>query len=145
MRKILAFVMAACLLLGLTACNFNQVSKELEKGLENAGVLETTPTQPSVEGGLSFTVTVVHGDGSTKEFAYKTEAPMLGDYLEEQGLIESEGADKGMFHTVDGEKADWNENQSYWALYLGEEYAMAGIYDTPITEGAVYKLVYTIG
>ena len=70
---------------------------------------------------------------------------MLGDYLEEQGLIVSEGADDGMFHTVDGEKADWNESKSYWALYLGEEYAMAGIYDTPIADGAAYKLEYTRG
>lgn len=145
MKKLIAFVMVACLLLGLTGCDFNQVSKDLEKSLEDAGVLETTPTQESVAGGASFTVTVVHGDGSTKEFTYQTEAPMLGDFLEEQGLIDSQGADQGMFHTVDGEKADWNVNQSYWALYLGEEYAMAGIYDTPITEGAVYKLVYTIG
>ena len=50
-----------------------------------------------------------------------------------------------MFHTVDGEKADWNVNQSYWAFYEGEEYAMTGIYDTNIVDGAVYKLVYTLG
>ncbi len=95
------------------------------------------------EGVKSFTVTVVHADGTSKAFAYETDEEMLGDYLEEQGLIESEGADDGMFHTVDGEKADWNEANSYWAFYLGEEYAMNGIYDTPITDGAVYKLVYT--
>ena len=51
----------------------------------------------------------------------------------------------GMFHTVDGEKADWNVNQSYWALYLDGEYAMVGIYDTDIVDGTVYKLEYTIG
>ncbi len=93
----------------------------------------------------SFTVTVVHADGSEKKFDYQTENAKLGDYLEAQGLILSEGADDGMFHTVDGEKADWNENQSYWAFYVGEEYAVTGIYATDITDGAVYKLVYTIG
>ena len=66
-------------------------------------------------------------------------------FLEEQGLIESEGADEGMFHTVNGEKADWNVNQSYWAFYLGEDYAMVGIYDTDIEDGVTYKRVYTIG
>ena len=63
----------------------------------------------------------------------------------EKGLILADKANPGMFHTVDGEKADWNVNKSYWAFYLGEEYAVKGIYDTPITDGAVYKLVYTIG
>ena len=128
MKKIVAFMLAMLLVVSLAACGAPAKTEE------NTGTAQK-----------SFTVTVVHADGSTKDFTYKTDAEMLGDYLEEQGLIDSEGADDGMFHTVDGEKADWNVNQSYWALYLGEEYAMTGIYDTPITEGAAYKLVYTIG
>jgi len=105
-------------------------------------------TPKASQGSKSITVTVVHADGSTKEFQYRTDAEMLGTYLEEQGLINSEGADAGMFHTVNGEKAVWNPGDThgaYWAFYLGEEYAMTGIYDTPITDGAVYKLVYTLG
>ena len=103
-------------------------------------------TRPEVQqGGKAFTVVVVHGDGSEKIFEYRTDAEKLGAFLEEKGLIDSEGADPGMFHTVDGEKADWNVNQSYWAFYEGDEYAMTGIYDTNIEDGAVYKLVYTIG
>lgn len=103
-------------------------------------------TRPEVQqGGKAFTVVVVHGDGSEKIFEYRTDAEKLGAFLEEKGLIDSEGADPGMFHTVDGEKADWSVNQSYWAFYLGDEYAMTGIYDTNIEDGAVYKLVYTIG
>ena len=103
-------------------------------------------TRPEAqEGTKSFTVIVVHADGTEKELAYTTAATKLGAFLEEKKLINSEGADSGMFHTVDGEKADWNENQSYWAVYLGDAYADTGIYDTNITDGAVYKLVYTIG
>ena len=109
-----------------------------------AGVYFATRPE-AAQGAKAFSVTVVHADGSTKEFDYRTDAEKLGTFLEEKGLIDSEGADEGMFHTVDGEKADWNVNQSYWAFYLGEEYAMTGIYDTTITDGAVYKLVYTIG
>ena len=103
-------------------------------------------TRPAAqEGSKAITVTVVHGDGSEKKFEYRTDEEMLGAFLEAKGLIDSKGADKGMFHTVDAEKADWNANQSYWAFYIGEDYAMTGIYDTPITDGGVYKLVYTIG
>ena len=101
-------------------------------------------TRPETqEGSKKITVTVVHADGSSKDFTYSTDAEKLGAFLEEKKLIDSEGADAGMFHTVDGEKADWNENKSYWAFYLGDEYAVTGIYDTNITDGAVYKLVYT--
>lgn len=103
-------------------------------------------TRPeTVEGSKSFTVTVVHADGTEKAFSYSTDGEKLGAFLESEGLIESEGADDGMFHTVDGEKADWNANRSYWAFYLGEEYATEGIYATTIADGAAYKLVYTIG
>ena len=97
------------------------------------------------EGNKAFTVTVVHADGSEKKFDYRTDAEKLGGFLEEKGLIDSQGADQGMFHTVDGEKADWSVNQSYWAFYIGEDYAMTGIYDTLIEDGAAYKLVYTLG
>ena len=109
-----------------------------------AGVYLATRPE-AAQGSKAFSVTVVHADGSTKEFAYRTDAEKLGAFLEEKGLIDSQGADEGMFHTVDGEKADWNVNQSYWAFYLGDDYAMTGIYDTVITDGAVYKLVYTLG
>ena len=84
-------------------------------------------------------------DKTEKTLTYTAEGGMLGDVLEAEGLIESEGADEGMFHTVDGEKADWNENQSYWGFYIDGEYAMTGIYATAIEDGATYKLEYTIG
>ena len=134
MKKLLTIILALVMVLAMAGCG------------QTAGS-ESTPglTTESAAALMKFTVIVVHADGSSKDFAYETDAQLLGDYLEQQGLIQSQGADDGMFHTVDGEKADWNENKSYWSLYLGEEYAMVGIYDTPITDGAVYKLVYTCG
>ena len=109
-----------------------------------AGVYFATRPETS-QGSKSFTVTVVHADGSSKEFKYRTDAEKLGAFLEEKGLISSEGADSGMFNIVDGEEVIWEKHKAYWALYINEEYSMLGIYDTPVTDGTVYKLVYTRG
>ncbi len=100
----------------------------------------------TVQGGKSITVTVVHSDGSSKEFAYSTDAEYLGPVILGEGLVEGENGAYGLeIHTVDGEKASWEESQSYWALYEGEEYAMTGADGVVLTDGGVYKLVYTIG
>ena len=66
--------------------------------------------------------------------------------LQAEGLIEGEEGPYGlMISTVDGELADWNVDQGYWALYIGQDYATTGIDTTPIQDGAAYSLVYTIG
>jgi hypothetical protein len=49
-----------------------------------------------------------------------------------------------MYTTVDGETADYSVDQSYWAFYVGDEYAMAGMNDTPIVQDGEYKLAYTV-
>ena len=98
------------------------------------------------EGHKSISVTVVHKDGSEKEFTYDTDEEYLGTLLQAEGLIEGEEGPYGlMISTVDGEIADWNVDQGYWALYIGEEYATTGIDTTPIQDGAVYTLEYTLG
>lgn len=97
------------------------------------------------ENAKTITVSVVHADGSTKTFTYETEEAYLGKVLYAEGLIKAEGVDEGMFNVVDGEKADWNVNQSYWSLYVGEEYATQGVDTTPINDGDAFKLVYTLG
>jgi hypothetical protein len=103
-------------------------------------------TRPEVEtGAKAITVIVVHSNNTEKTFTYRTDAEMLGAFLEEKGLISSEGADSGMFNIVDGEEVIWEKHKAYWALYINEEYGVLGIYDTPVTDGTVYKLVYTRG
>ena len=100
----------------------------------------------AVAGEKHFTVTVVHKDGSEKEFTYDTDEEYLGTVLQAEGLIQGEQGPYGlMISTVDGELADWNVDQGYWALYIGEEYATTGIDTTPIHDGDAFKLEYTIG
>lgn len=102
-------------------------------------------TRPSVSADAkTFTVIVTHSNGSTKDFTYTTDRELLGEYLYDQGLVIADPANPGMFHTVDGETASWEELHSYWAFYEGDDYANQGIETTPIADGAVYQLIYTV-
>ena len=98
----------------------------------------------ATEGGKTITLTVVHGNGTAKDFTISTDREFLADALLDENLI-VESDSPGMYTTVDGEVADYSVNQSYWAFYVGEDYAMEGMNTTVITDGACYKLEYTIG
>lgn len=108
-------------------------------------IYHATRPEPVV-GQKHITVTVVHQDGSEKVFTYDTDEEYLGTVLQGAGLVQGNQGPYGLeVHTVDGEKADWNENQSYWAFYVGQEYASTGVDMTPIADGDTFRLVYTIG
>lgn len=98
------------------------------------------------DGTKNITVTVVHKDQTEKVFTYATDEEYLGAVLVTEGLVEGENSDFGLMITVvDGEEASWDADQSYWAFYVGEEYAQTGVDSTPINDGDSFKLVYTIG
>lgn len=100
----------------------------------------------TTEGGKTISVTVIHKDGSEKVFTCSTEEEYLGPVLLAEGIVEGQIAEYGLvISAVDGETADWNTDQSYWALYIGEEYATTGADGIVLTDGGLYKLVYTIG
>ena len=125
MKKIVSVVLAALLILSLAACGQKEEA-------------------PKAEGAATITVTVVHADGSSKDFTYETEEEFLGTLLQAEGLIEGNAGPYGLEITkVDGEQAIYDTDKAYWALYEGEEYALQGIDTTPITDGGLYKLVYT--
>lgn len=115
-------------------------------GVMAAVYFATRPTVQGWTGSKTITVTVVHSDGKSQEFSYSTDKAYLGEVLQEAGLISGTPGEFGLYiETVDGETASWEENGAYWAFYVGEEYATTSVDLTPITDGAVYKLVYTLG
>ena len=104
-------------------------------------------TRPETAAGAkTITVTVVHGDGSSKNFTYHTDEEYLGPVLMEEGLVVGEVGPYGlMISAVDGEEAVWETNNAYWALFVGEEYATSGADTTPVYDGSTFKLEYTLG
>ena len=97
------------------------------------------------EGGKKLVVTVVHGDGSSKDFAIATDAEFLRGALEEQQLIEGSESEYGLFVTaVDGETAD-DALQQWWCFTKGGEMLMTGVDTTPIADGEHYEITLTTG
>ncbi len=101
-------------------------------------------TRPETSAGeKSFTLTIVHKDGSENVLELTSEAEFLGPALTEMGIIIPSDS-PGMYNTVDGETADYSKDQSCWSFLIAGEYANEGMDTTPITEGGEYTLVYTV-
>ena len=70
-----------------------------------------------------------------------TDKKMVGEALQECGLLEGEDGPYGLYvKTVNGITADYDVDQTYWAFYINGEYAMTGVDVTEITEGGSYSL-----
>ena len=104
-------------------------------------------TRPETTAGAkTITVTVVHSDGTEKTFTCHTDEEYLAPVLMAEGIAEGEEGPYGLtINAADGETASWEESKSYWALFIGEEYATTGASSTPVNDGDAFKLVYTIG
>ena len=109
------------------------------------GVYAATRPQTS-QGAKTFTVEVVHADGSSKTFTYHTDEEYLGAVLLAEGLIKGEEGPYGLtIYEVDGQRAVWEENGAYWAIFVNGEYGMTGVDTTPVHDGDAFGLEYTIG
>lgn len=132
MKKLLAILLTLAMVLSMAACSFVAVKPE-----------ESVP-EKETQAPKKFTVTVVHADGTSKDFTFETDEEFVGKVLLDEGLIAGEDGPYGLMITqVDGEKIQ-DTNKAYWAIFEGEEYAMQGIDTTPVVDGQVYKLVYTL-
>ena len=126
MKKILALTLALILAFALfTACTDHGGSEE---GPE-----------------ITVTVDVVDKDGASTTFTYVTKKTVLADLLLEEKLVEGDQGAYGLYITkVNGILADYDADQSYWALWVDGAVSYYGADQVKMTDGAHYKLVYTV-
>ena len=108
-----------------------QTQKQTDPTTDTTGTTDPSadPTEPTFA--KTFTVIVVHSDGTENTYTYGTNDDYLGPVLVEKGLaVESDSP--GLYNTIDGETADWNVDQSYWSFYIGDEMAMYGMNDAVV-------------
>ncbi|MDO4815149.1 MAG: DUF4430 domain-containing protein [Bacillota bacterium] len=94
----------------------------------------------------TITVSVIHGDGSQKDFTIGTNEEFLRGALEQEALVEGDESEYGLFITsVDGEAAD-DSLEQWWCINDGEgNMLMTGVDTTPINDGDAYQIILKTG
>ena len=116
-------------------------------GNTNDGAKDTASSDSAMEKAeITITVKIKGSDGNVTDFVITTDAEFLRGALEQEGLIEGDESEYGLYvKVVNGERADYDKDGAYWSFLKNGEYLMTGVDTTPIADGAVYKLVYTVG
>ena len=92
------------------------------------------------KGEKSFAFTVTDADGNESTFVIRTDKTVVGEALQELGLLEGEEGPYGLYvKTVNGKTYDYDADGKYWAFYINGEYATSGVDTTEIEENATYS------
>ena len=93
----------------------------------------------AIEGSKTITISIDHMVGEDKTLTVKTDAEFLRAVLEQEGLVEGEESDFGLFITaVDGEKSD-ESKQQWWGYTKSGEYVETGVDQTVIADGDSFE------
>ncbi len=88
-----------------------------------------------------FDFKVTDKEGNATAFKVKTDKTVVGEALEELGIIEGEEGQFGLYvKKVNGIVADFDIDGTYWAFYIDGQYAVSGIDKTEIEQGKIYEL-----
>ncbi len=99
----------------------------------------------TTQGEKNITVSVVLLEGEPESFNYTTDAEFLGDVLLEEGLVNGEMGDYGLYVTeVNGVVAD-DAKQQWWMLSIGGESTTTGFDTTPINDGDAFEITLVEG
>lgn len=109
-----------------------------------AGVYFAFGRPETSAGSKTVTIEVAAPDYSNTH-KIKTDAEFLGDALKEEGIIEGEESQYGLFITsVDSIKAD-DSKQQWWCITKGGADVMTGVDITPIADGDTFELTLKEG
>lgn len=137
-KQSLSILLALVFLVCAVSCN----------SVDKTGVWENATYRKDMEFGDGATAVVVEvkAEDQLVTFTVNTDKDTVGAALLEHDLIDGEEGAYGLYvKVVNGMTADYDADQSYWAFYIDEEYAMTGVDQTEIEEGVTYALVYAKG
>ncbi len=129
-------ILALLTLLSLAAC----------EDVEKAGLWEnaTYRSDETLGEGEKTILVEVKAEEKSVTFTVKTDKETVGAALLEHALISGDEGPYGLYVThVNGMKAIYEEDKSYWSFYSDGAYMMSGVDTTPVEDGKHYELVYT--
>ena len=134
---ILCTVLIAAMALFTTGCSDN---KNQENPQTSAPAIQPGGAVPVLgEGENVFIFSVFDQDGKETAYEIHTDKTIVGEALQELGLLEGEEGAYGLYVTVvNGIRADYDKDGVYWAFYIDGEYAMSGVDVTEIEAGRSY-------
>ena len=140
MKKTVSSIICALLSIVIIVCLASCGNTVDAEGLwENATYRKDTELG---KGATTVQVQVKAGEESIT-FTIKTDKKTLGDALLELGLVTGDQSQYGLYiKTVNGIRADYDLDKSYWGFYKNGEYMLTGIDGTEISDGEHYELVY---
>ena len=152
MKKWLSFILCVALIAAIALTAMGCTDQNPETPETNEGTTVTTsesgttaetpdPNAPTIkgEGATVFYFNVVDKDGKETKFEIHTDKTVVGDALLELGLIEGEEGPYGLYvKKVNGITAEYEDDGTYWAFYVGDDYGMTGVDMTDIQPGATY-------
>jgi len=125
-KKTLSALVCAVLIAAMALCTFGCAQKPTE-GETNAVATE-------------FKFSVTDADGKTTDFTVSTNKKIVGEALQDEGLISGEEGQYGLYvKTVNGITLDYDKDGMYWAFYINGEMAPTGVDMTEIKPGEVYS------
>ena len=93
------------------------------------------------QGAKTFPFTIVDKEGAETTITVQTDKQMVGEALQENGLIEGEEGAYGLYvKKVNGIPAEYEVDGTYWAFYVDGAYAITGVDVTEIQESSAYMM-----
>lgn len=136
LKTALSVIIVFACLLGFASCK--EDAPDASTLWTNAMYTEDT----ELGSGAKTAVVEIEAEGKTVKFTIRTDKKTVGEALLEHKLISGEDGDFGIYiKTANGILADYDVDQTYWAVYIGNEMAMTGVDSIEIDESVTYRLV----
>ena len=142
LQKLLALIGCMVLIAAMALITTGCGSKETPAAPADAATASSV--QELGKGNTTFDFTVEDLDGTKYQFKIHTDETTVGAALIGVELLKGEDGPYGLYvHEVNGIRAVYEEDGSYWAFYVNGEYGMTGVDQTDIEPDTAYAFVKT--
>lgn len=134
-KRILTKILVMALVALMVVFSFAACGKADTNSDANSGSVETKT--------ISITVTVIAKDKTEKVFNIETDKKTLGDALFQEGIVTEDEHKSGYYSYIDGVRADYAKDSSWWCFTKGGETVMVGANDLKIADGDKFEITNT--